>query len=255
VEREEQAEDESGSLLPAGPAKAVSAPTERQRFTRGLFNDIAPVYDRVNQLFSLGCGAWYRRRCLRRAGLRPGMRVLDVAVGTGLLAREAVALTRSHAEIIGIDVSEAMLAEARRKLAILLIQGAAEELPLADASIDFLTLGYALRHIPDLALVLREFRRVLRPEGILLILELRRPRHAVARRIVAHHFSQIVPLLCGRTTAVPETRLVMEYHWDTIEKSLPPAAVIEHLECGAFRAIRHESYFDLFCSYSARKQG
>lgn len=255
MERARQAEDESGSLLPAGPGESISARAKRQRFTRGLFNETAPVYDRVNQLFSLGSGAWYRRRCLRRAGLRPGMRVLDVAVGTGLLAREAVALTRSRTEIIGIDVSEAMLAEARRKLAIPLIQGAAEELPVADASIDFLTLGYALRHIPDLALVLREFRRVLRPGGILLILELRRPRYAVTRSIVAQHFSQIVPLLCRWATAASETRRLMEYHWETIEQSLLPATVIERLERGGFAGIRRESYFDLFCSYSARKPG
>jgi demethylmenaquinone methyltransferase / 2-methoxy-6-polyprenyl-1,4-benzoquinol methylase len=114
-----------------------------------------------------------------------------------------------------------MLAEARRKLGILLIQGAAEALPVADASIDFLTLGYALRHIPDLTRALREFRRVLRPGGTLLILELRRPRYAVTRSVVAQHFSKLVPLFCRWVTGASETRRLMEYHWETIEQSLP----------------------------------
>jgi demethylmenaquinone methyltransferase/2-methoxy-6-polyprenyl-1,4-benzoquinol methylase len=183
------------------------------------------------------------------------MRVLDVAVGTGLLAREAAALTRSRTDVIGVDVSEAMLAEARRKLVIPLIQGRAEALPVADASMDFLTLGYALRHIPDLELVLREFHRVIRPGGILLILELSRPRYAAMRTIVAQHFSQVVPLLCRWTTGDSRTRQLMEHHWETIEQSLPPATVIDCLERGGFTAIRRESYLDVFCSYSARKPG
>jgi len=253
VERAGQAEDESGRLLSAGRSETIPPHAEWQRFTRELFNETAPVYDRVNQFFSFGSGAWYRRRCLRRAGLRPGMRVLDVAVGTGLVAREAVTLMRSSSEIIGVDVSEAMLAEARRKLGILLIQGAAEALPVADASIDFLTLGYALRHIPDLTRALREFWRVLRPGGTLLILELRRPRYAVTRSVVAQHFSKLVPLFCRWVTGASETRRLMEYHWETIEQSLPPETVMERLERGGFMTPRRESYFDLFCSYSARK--
>jgi demethylmenaquinone methyltransferase / 2-methoxy-6-polyprenyl-1,4-benzoquinol methylase len=254
VKQVKEAKDGGGSLSPAEPYEPVPGHGEGRHFTRNLFNETAPVYDRVNQLFSLGSGAWYRRRCLRRAGLRPGMRVLDVAVGTGLLAREAVALTRSRTDVIGIDVSEAMLAEARRKLAVPLIQGMAEALPVADASIDFLTLGYALRHIPDLDLALREFHRVLRPGGVLLILELRRPRYAVMRSIVAQHFSQIVPLLYRWTTGASQTRQLMEYHWETVEQSLSPTAVTDHLERGGFEAIRRETYFDLFCSYSARNR-
>lgn len=239
--------------LPAGRSAGVPPPAERQRFTRELFNETAPVYDRVNQFFSLGSGAWYRRFCLRRAGLRPGMRVLDVAIGTGLVAREAMKLMRKSGDIIGVDVSEAMLAEARRKLGILLVQGAAEQLPVADASIDFLTLGYALRHIPDLPRALREFRRVLRPGGTLLILELRRPRYTLTRRVVAQHFNKLVPLFCRGTTSAAETRRLMEYHWETIEQSLPPATVLASLAQGGFTTIRRESYFDLFCSYAARK--
>src|SRR5258707_15354361 len=102
---------------------------QRSSFVRRLFNETAPYYDGLNQLFSLGSGAWYRRRSLLRAGLRPGLKVIDVAVGAGLLAREIVGVTGRAGDVIGIDLSEAMLAAARRKLNIRLIQGIAEQLP------------------------------------------------------------------------------------------------------------------------------
>jgi SAM-dependent methyltransferase len=131
--------------------------TQRADFVRNLFNETAHHYDRINRLFSMGSGAWYRRHCLRRAGLQPGMRLLDVAIGTGLVARQAVALCGTGADVIGLDLSESMLAEARRTLDIPLVQGMAEDLPLADASVDFITMGYALRHVADLTATFREW--------------------------------------------------------------------------------------------------
>jgi demethylmenaquinone methyltransferase/2-methoxy-6-polyprenyl-1,4-benzoquinol methylase len=222
--------------------------------TRRLFNETASAYDRFNRIFSFGSGAWYRRRCLRRAGLRPGMRVLDVAIGTGLVAREAARLAGSQGRIIGIDLSEAMLEEAR-PLGIPLIQGAAEALPFADSSIDFLTVGYALRHIPDLPRMLDEFRRVLRPDGTLLILELRRPRYGLTRRIVAQHFRRLVPLLCANATDSDRLRRLMDYHWQTVEENMSPDEVVDTLRDAGFTGIRREIYFDLFCSYAAQSGG
>src|SRR5260221_14184851 len=70
-------------------ADFYGGPADRQPFVRNLFNSTALHYDAVNRLFSFGTGAWYRRRCLLRAGLRSNLKVVDVAVGTGLLAREA----------------------------------------------------------------------------------------------------------------------------------------------------------------------
>jgi demethylmenaquinone methyltransferase / 2-methoxy-6-polyprenyl-1,4-benzoquinol methylase len=93
--------------------------------------------------------------------------VEDVATGTGLLAQEAVSITESRRNIIGVDLSEGMLAIARDKLGISLIEGTAEALPLADEIADFVTMAYALRHVSDLAAAFREFHRVLRRGGTL----------------------------------------------------------------------------------------
>src|ERR1700761_5189492 len=92
-------------------AQCVELPVDINRdhaFVRGLFNDTAPYYDTVNRLFSLGSGGWYRRRCLLRAGLRPGQTVLDVAIGTGLIAEEALRIVGTEGAVVGLDLSDAM---------------------------------------------------------------------------------------------------------------------------------------------------
>ena len=126
--------------------------TEEQRrpFVNRLFDQAAGQYDRLEWLISLGAGRWYRRQALGRAGLRAGMNVLDVAVGTGLLAREALRIVGKEGRVVGIDPSMGMLSQARRSLPIPLVCGRAEDLPLAPESFDFVCMGYALRHVSDL---------------------------------------------------------------------------------------------------------
>ena len=102
---------------------------------QALFDDTAQQYERINRFFALGFGGWYRRRALQRARLHRGMRLLDVAVGTGLVARAALRVMENHVEVIGLDVSQGMLEETQCRLPIPLIQGNAELLPIADASV------------------------------------------------------------------------------------------------------------------------
>src|SRR3954449_6403754 len=120
---------------------------EKRSFVRKIFNETAPDYERVERWMALGSGSWYRRQALLRAGLAPGMRVLDVAIGTGLVAREEAAITGDPKLVLGLDPSIGMLSEARRTLPVQAVLGVAEELPLADAQFDFLSMGYALRHL------------------------------------------------------------------------------------------------------------
>jgi demethylmenaquinone methyltransferase/2-methoxy-6-polyprenyl-1,4-benzoquinol methylase len=221
-------------------------------FVRDLFNSTAPHYDTINRLFSLGSGAWYRRRCLRRAGLGPGQCVVDVAVGTGLLAREAIAITGDRRRVIGVDLSEGMLAIAREKLAIPLVQGTAEALPLADGVADFVTMGYALRHIADLVAVFREFRRVLRRGGTLLLLEVGRPGKLLNRAFAAAYLGRVVPFLSRLTTGEAEAASLMRYHWETMEQCVPPEAILAAVAAAGFEAMRCKTDLDLFRSFIAR---
>src|ERR1700674_2051646 len=139
---------------------------QRRSFVREIFDRTAVDYDRGERLAGLGTGSRYRRQALIRAGLQPGMRVLDVAAGTGLVAREALAVVGDPGQVVGLDPSAAMMRSGLSALPIPLVQGTAERLPFGDARFDFVSLGFALRHVADLPGVFREFRRVLRPGGI-----------------------------------------------------------------------------------------
>jgi demethylmenaquinone methyltransferase / 2-methoxy-6-polyprenyl-1,4-benzoquinol methylase len=225
--------------------------SQRPAFVRGLFNRTAPSYDRVNRLFSLGSGEWYRRRALLRAGLQPGMRVLDVAVGTGLMARQAVRIS-GKGGVIGLDVSEAMLAEAQRNLGIPLIQGRAEQLPLADASVDFLCMGYALRHVGDLTATFREFHRVLRPGGRVLLLEIGRPRGGLPYAMAGLYLGRVVPLLSRCMTLDRETQTLMRYYWDTIETCVPPETILSAMRGAGLADVACDVEFGVFRAYSGR---
>lgn len=228
-------------------------PSQRRPFVRGLFNATAVHYDSINRLFSLGSGAWYRRRCLMRAGLRPGLCVVDVAVGTGLLAREAVAVTGSRRSVIGVDLSEGMLAVARQKLGIPLVQGAAEELPLAEEVADFVTMGYALRHVGDLVTAFREFHRVLRRGGTVLLLEIGKPTRPLSRTMTSIYLGRIVPFLSRWKTGEAPVGTLMRYYWETIETCVSAERILEAMGDSGFEDCRCEVELDLFRSFIAHK--
>lgn len=228
-------------------------PASRLSFARALFNRTAQHYDPVNRLFSLGSGAWYRRTCLLQAGLRPGSKVIDVAVGTGLVAREALAITGNQGAVIGVDVSEAMLAIAREKINIPLIQGTAEALPLADGVADFVTMGYALRHVADLQVTFREALRVLRTNGTLLLLEISAPRRMLTRVLASTYIGGLVPFLSLIATGDRRARTLMRYHWETIVNGVPPHAIMQAMSDSGFCELKCQTELGLFHCYIGRK--
>ena len=146
-------------MTPPGPAP-VRAPhipltdyyqteQDRQAYLRQMFDDTAADYDHIETIFAWGSGSRYRREALMRGGLKTGMKVLDVGVGTGLVAAQACILTGNAALVTGVDPSPGMMAAAKLPEAMVLIEGRAESLPFPDNHFDFLSMGYALRHISD----------------------------------------------------------------------------------------------------------
>jgi demethylmenaquinone methyltransferase/2-methoxy-6-polyprenyl-1,4-benzoquinol methylase len=211
---------------------------ERQGFVRAIFDRTAPDYDRVERLLALGSGPWYRHQALQRAGLKPGMRVLDVGIGTGLMAREAVLITGDAALVTGVDPSAGMMASAKLPAAVNLIEGRAEAIPLPDASFDFLSMGYALRHIGDFSAACREFHRVLKPGGRICLLEITRPEGRLGRLLLKAYMKGVVPVLASIVGRRRQTAQLWRYYWDTIESCVPPASILATLETAGFTCVR-----------------
>jgi demethylmenaquinone methyltransferase/2-methoxy-6-polyprenyl-1,4-benzoquinol methylase len=226
-------------------------PAQRDRFVQALFDGGAASYDRINAIFSLGTGARYRREQLKRAGLAPGKRLLDVATGTGLVAREALGITGRPEDVIGLDLSAGMLREARAALPIPLLRARAEALPLADASVDIVSMGYALRHVSDLVATFAEYRRVLRPGGRVLLLEIDQPASPIAHAALRFYLGRVVPGLSRWIGRGGQDRHMMEYFWDTIDACVPPEAIEGALAAAGFAEVGCNIQLGIFRAYGA----
>jgi len=211
---------------------------ERQGFVGNLFDNTAPDYDRIEKLLALGSGSWYRHQALLRAGLQTGMRVIDVGIGTGLMAREAAQIAGDGALVTGVDPSVGMMASAVLPPGVTLVEGRAEAIPLPDASFDFLSMGYALRHIGDFTAACHEFHRVLKPGGRLCLLEISRPEGQLGRLLLKAYMKGVVPVLASMIGKRRQTALLWRYYWDTIESCAPPARIIATLESAGFTDVR-----------------
>jgi demethylmenaquinone methyltransferase/2-methoxy-6-polyprenyl-1,4-benzoquinol methylase len=172
---------------------------------RGMFDRIAPVYDRMNSLMTGGLDRRWRRDALRAARLAPGMRVLDVACGTGRLAQLAAGRVGETGEVVAVDASEGMLTRARRTAAVRPIDyrvADALALPFPDASFDAAIIGFGLRNLADYGRGLAEMRRVVRAGGRVVVLEIAQPRGGPGRALFGLWFRRVVPLL-GRVVRHP----------------------------------------------------
>ena len=210
----------------------------RPAFVRTMFDSTAEDYDRMESILGLGSGLWYRGQALERAGLRPGMRVVDVGVGTGLVAREAARICGNPAAVTGVDPSVGMMANAKVPQGVKLVEGVAEAIPSPDANFDFLSMGYALRHISVLTLAFHEFHRVLKPGGKVCLLEITCPETAWGRFLLKIYMKGIVPLLALVVGKSSNTRKLWRYYWDTIEACVPPEQILAALRAAGFTDVK-----------------
>jgi len=243
--------------LPLSPHPPLSeyytAPAARQEFINQLFDEAAPDYDWVSKMMSFGSDQFYRRDALKKAGLIKEMRLLDVASGTGLMIKAALELGLPPAQVTGVDPSKGMLAQNRERYPVTLLEGKGEALPCAAEAFDFVSMGYALRHVEDLHQLFSEFHRVLRPGGKVLILEITRPKSRVALAVMRFYMHKVVPRLGWLRRRNQSTAKLMEYYWTTIEECVPPAVILAALEAGGFKNVKRTTTGAVLSEYVAEK--
>ena len=180
----------------------------KKQDVESMFDAIAPRYDFLNRVLSLGIDRQWRRQAVKLAGRsiqRSPRRILDVATGTADLAIEALKL--GPEEVVGVDIAEEMLAVGREKLRargldrrITLQRGDAENLDFADGAFDLVLVAFGVRNFENLRRGLAELRRVLRPGGVLVVLEFSRPRAFPMKQLYGLYSSQILPRI-GRAVS------------------------------------------------------
>jgi demethylmenaquinone methyltransferase / 2-methoxy-6-polyprenyl-1,4-benzoquinol methylase len=226
---------------------------KRETYVQSLFDETAADYERIERVLAFGSGPWYRRQALLRAGLASGHRVVDVGIGTGLVAREAARIIGDRGSLVGVDPSPGMMSLVGLSQ-VQLRHGYAERMPCTDGEADFVSMGYALRHIADVEAAFAEFHRVLAPGGRLCVLEITRPATAWGTVALRAYMRTAVPAIArvvGRTGGA--TSELWRYYWDTIEACIPPDRVLQALErVGFAKAARHVE-LGIFSEFTAVK--
>ncbi|MEZ5739556.1 MAG: class I SAM-dependent methyltransferase [Burkholderiaceae bacterium] len=227
--------------------------SRRREFLDQIFDKTAHSYDWTERLIGFGSGSWYRRQALLRAGLAQGMAVVDVGIGTGLVAREAIAVIGRADLLTGVDPSPGMMAQAQLPPGVRLLEGKGEDMPLDDASADFLSMGFALRHVSSLSEAFAEFHRVMKPGARLCLLEITPPANAVHRAVLRFYMTRIVPTLAWLRTRDAQTYRIWLYYWKTIEACVAPAVVMSLLRDAGFVDVHRHVELGMFSEYQARK--
>ncbi len=211
---------------------------------QSLFDSIAPDYDRLNHILSCNIDRIWRRKAVREMmdGHSP-LAVLDVACGTGdftmAIARHAPCCSR----VLGIDLSEEMMEEGRRKMAAANIEatmeyGDCEALAYDDNTFDRVSVGFGIRNFEHQEVGLGEMWRVLKPGGKLVVLELSVPTNALLRWGYKLYFQHVLPLIGGMVSG---NRSAYEYLPASVLNFPPPAKFMAMMREAGFSAVRHRA--------------
>jgi demethylmenaquinone methyltransferase/2-methoxy-6-polyprenyl-1,4-benzoquinol methylase len=173
--------------------------SEKEPSVEALFSAIAPKYDLMNSVLSLGRHKAWRRRAAQMSGLGPGGRALDVCCGTGDFALDLARIAGAEGHVIGLDFARPMIDLAKEKAGrkrvanVEFVVGNARSLPFEDNSFDCATVGFGIRNIPDVDEALGEMARVVRPGGKVVCLEISRVRSPILRIPWMLYFYALTP--------------------------------------------------------------
>ncbi len=174
--------------------------TSKKEQVAAMFDNIAPKYDFLNQLLSLGIHKGWRRKAIRLLEAQKPKTILDIATGTADFAIEAMKLDPT--KVVGVDISEGMLKLGRDKINKLGLQnkielksGDSESLPFSDNSFDAITVGFGVRNFENLEKGVADIYRVLNPDGMLVILEFSKPIHFPVKQVYNFYFKYVTPFV------------------------------------------------------------
>jgi demethylmenaquinone methyltransferase/2-methoxy-6-polyprenyl-1,4-benzoquinol methylase len=211
--------------------------SEKGRGIRDMFDRIAPRYDLLNRVLSLGIDRRWRRFAVRQLDIPSNGRVLDIATGTGDVALEIARQTDPSIKIVGSDFTQGMLVLGRDKIAasefrdrILLANAPCEALPHPDKTFDGVTIAFGIRNVVDRQQGLSEMARVLKPGGRAVILEFATPLNGFFRAVYFFYFLRVLPWLGGLLSQ----RSAYQYL---------PDSVLEFPDRQTFKAMMEEAGF------------
>lgn len=223
-----------------------------------MFDNIAPTYDRLNHIMSLNIDRIWRRRVMRIISRAKPQRIMDVATGTGDLAI-AMARKVENAQILGVDLSEEMLSEARKKIKrlelekrISLEKGDAENLTMvASESVDAATVAFGVRNFENIERGLSEIYRTLRPGGKLVVLEFSMPKNRLVRWVYRQYAHRLLPRIGGM---ISKDKQAYTYLPDSVEEFPAPERFAEILKGVGFKSVKLSSQsFGIAYIYDATK--
>ena len=214
------------------------APEDKARRVRGVFDSVAGRYDLMNDLMSAGLHRLWKRFAVNAMGVRAGMRVLDLAGGTGDLARLFADKVGPSGEVVLTDINGAMLAAGRDKLLnggrpIPAVQCDAEKLPFPNAHFDCISIAFGLRNVTRKEAALAEMRRVLKPGGVAAVLEFSRVWEPLAPAYDWYSFN-VIPRL-GKLVAGDDASY--RYLAESIRVHPDQAALKAMMEAAGFDAV------------------
>jgi demethylmenaquinone methyltransferase/2-methoxy-6-polyprenyl-1,4-benzoquinol methylase len=215
-EASRQDADNAAAASTSGAAVRVAGSPRSVEIT-SIFDEIAPVYDRLGSILSLGLDGRWRAAVVESTGIKPGDAAIDVAAGTGKLASVLADRVGPFGRVVAVDLSPRMVergaAETRDLVQLEFMLGDALALPFDDGRFDAATIAFGLGTLPDLAAGLRELRRVVRPGGRIVCLEPTMPRPRWWGRIYRRTASRLAPLavsIAGRRTAYPRLAALVQ---------------------------------------------